>query len=210
MRRIAATPGERVAAAGAAAWLLCVAAIEVSRAVDGRPSVHDLAATPAGVAAGRAWQLLSSGLLVSGIPVIQLIGAAIVVAATIRLLGALGFCAAALVAHVGSALVVYAAVGVLWLLARPHAHGLIHREDFGISCVWLGALGALAGRALARRRVRRRLALLALGLPAVALVLVPTGRLAPPEHAAAWLLGAATFVALSRRRSGRLRQPLRA
>ncbi|HEU4977902.1 MAG TPA: hypothetical protein VFT42_03305, partial [Solirubrobacteraceae bacterium] len=84
------------------------------------------------------------------------------------------------------------------------------KADFGISCVWLGALGALAARALARRRVRRRLAALLLGVPALVLVLVPTGRLAPPEHAAAWLLGAATLAALSRRRSAPLRQPLRA
>lgn len=208
MRRVAAA--ERVGAAAAAAWLLCVAAIEAARAASGGPTVDDLAATPAGVAAGKAWQLLSSGLLVSGVPVVQLIGATVVVAATIRLLGARRFWVTALVAHVGSALLVYAVVGVLWLLARSHAQGLIHKEDFGISCVWLGALGALAAYGLGRRRLRAAYAALLLGVPALVLVLLPTGRLAPPEHAAAWLLGAATYAALSRRRSAPLRQPLRA
>ncbi|HEU4978599.1 MAG TPA: hypothetical protein VFT42_06875, partial [Solirubrobacteraceae bacterium] len=125
MRRVAAA--ERVGAAAAAAWLLCVIAIEISRAASGGPTVHDLAATPAGVAAGKVWQLLSSGLLVSGVPVGQLIGAAVVVAVAIRLLGASRFWATALVAHIGSAVLVYAGVGLLWLLARSQAHGLIHK-----------------------------------------------------------------------------------
>lgn len=208
MRRVASA--ERAGAAVAAAWLLAVVVIEAVRAASGEPRAHDLAATPAGVAAGKLWELLSSGLLVSGLPVVQLIGAAVVVGVAVRLLGGAGFWATALVAHVGSALLVYLAVAALWLFARSHARGLVHDADFGISCVWLGALGALAARGLARRHVRKRPAVLALGAVAIVLALLPTGRLASPEHAVAWLLGAITYAALLRRRWAPLAAPLRA
>lgn len=186
--RAAHRPLARAGAAAAGAYLLLVAALEIARADGIGPSVADIASSPAGVAAGRLWELLSSGLLVAGDPVVQLVAMAPVVALVVALLGPGTFWRAAFAGHVVATLLAYAGVGVLWVVARADVDSVVDAPDYGVSCVWAAALGALLAGTLRRPWVRW------LGVAATAAfaVLVPFSRdLAGIEHLLAFALGAA-------------------
>jgi hypothetical protein len=71
-----------------AAWLVAVTVIAVLRAVHAEDmSVHALACSPDAIVTGRLWTLVTSGLIVAGPPVPQLIMTAIVAVAVVRLAG---------------------------------------------------------------------------------------------------------------------------
>lgn len=179
-------------------YLALVAVLEVLRRTTSWPRPDDLASSPAGVAAGNVWALLTSGLVVAGDPVVQIAGTTLTAFVVIQVAGSSIFWAAVLVAHVGSALLAYAGVAVLWLFARADVDAVVDAPDYGISCVWAGAAGALAAATLARRSRRERLlAPLAVGVFFVAIP--PSLGLAGAEHALAFALGALTVAALARR-----------
>jgi hypothetical protein len=144
---------EQVAAALVVLYLVCVAAFEVTRHVFGTPSPRALAATPAAIAEGKVWLLMTSGFLVSGEPaigfsgtavdVLELIALALAAALVVERLGAIAFWRAAVAGHVGGALLVYAALGVVWLVSRDADRGVVHKLDYGVSAVWMALLGAL-------------------------------------------------------------------
>lgn len=181
--------GRRAGTAAAVAYLLAVVAIEAARAGGVGPSAQDLASSPAGVAAGRVWELFTSGLVVAGDPVVQLAAAAPVVALVVLVLGPAVFWRAALAGHVGATLVAYAGIGVWWLLAGSDVDAVIDAPDYGISAVWAAALGALLAGTRQRSGVVRWLAV---GATAVFVVLIPFSRdLAGVEHLLAFALGAA-------------------
>jgi hypothetical protein len=118
---------------------------------------------------------------------------------------------------VGSTLAAYAIVGVLLVADPGSVRDLVGAPDYGISCVYAGALGALV---VAGARHGRAVALL--GLAGGALGMVPlldpglvtaagTLKLAPLEHAWAFLLGALVTarVALPQRARARIAAPAR-
>jgi hypothetical protein len=186
----------------AGGYLLLVAVLAVLRRALGWPDPDALASSPAGVAAGHVWSLITSGLVVAGAPAVQLAATALTAVLVIQLLGAPAFWAAALAAHVGSAVIVYAGVGVMWLVSRADVDGVVDAPDYGISCVWAGAGGALAAAAFGGRGRLAGPVAIGAGLAAVA----PAAGLAGVEHAVAFVLGALT-VAAGRRRAAAVSPP---
>ncbi|MDQ1702581.1 MAG: hypothetical protein QOF57_1833, partial [Frankiaceae bacterium] len=129
----------RAGGIAAAAYVAAVAALEIARGL----GPGDLASSPNGVAAGHVWQLVTSGLVVAGDPLVQLPAVALLIAAVIVAFGPGAFWRAALAGHIGATLIVYAGVGLLWLLWRSQVDPVLDAPDYGISCVWAGAAGAL-------------------------------------------------------------------
>jgi hypothetical protein len=194
----------RLAAGLAGAYLALVAAFALLRHATGWPQPDALASSPAGVAAGNVWALITSGLVVAGDPLPQLVGTGLTALLVVELLGAPAFWAAALAAHVGSALIAYVGVGVMWLVARADVDAVVAAPDYGISCVWAGAAGALAGGALGRRPARERTVAI-VGLGVLVAGLARGAALAGVEHGLSFCLGAFTVIALDQRAAARAR-----
>jgi hypothetical protein len=172
-------------------WLATVAVIAIARALHQGPSDADLAASPARVAAGELWPLVTSALVIAGSPVVQLAATAVLLAAVVRLHGAGLFWLTAAAGHVGATLVTYAGVGVLWLVSRADVDSVVDAPDYGISAIWSAALGALAAGAAAAPRWRWPT--LAASAVCLLVLLAPTpfgGDLAGIEHVVAFALGA--------------------
>jgi len=163
----------------------------------------DLASSPASLASGKVWLLLTSGFVVDGPPLPQILALTVLAVLVTRFRGSRTFWTAALAGHVGSTLIVYAAVGLLWW-ADPHlVANAIHNPDYGISCVWAAGLGAITAGAwaspgpltLGSRRITIPLAAL---LTLSAVTALSTNEIARSEHLLAFLLGA-LIVSLSER-----------
>lgn len=177
------------------AYLVALVAIEISRSAGAGPHIGDLASTPSGVAAGRVWQLLTSGLLVAGVPALQLALMVPLVAVTMALLGPATFWAAALAGHIGSTLIAYAGVGALWLVDPSTVADVVVDPDYGVSCVWSAALGALLATPTAPRPLRR----LGVAGGIMIVLFVPfASDLAGVEHVLAFALGALVATRASR------------
>jgi hypothetical protein len=199
--RVTAAPWHGRGGGAAVAWLGAVAALEATRRAAGWPAVHDLASSPAAVARGRVWSLVTSALLVTRDPIVQLVAAALLTVAAIQALGPATFWVAAAAGHLGSALLAYAGIGLLWLIGRADVDSVVHAPDFGISCVVIGVLGALTVAASARRPAAWRMLAVAAGV--VLWAVIPPFGLSAVEHALAFALGAAAAVAAT----GRSRRP---
>jgi hypothetical protein len=195
---------ERPAAALAALWLGCVAAIAIVRSGDPRAfTVHDLASSPAALAAGRLWTLATSAFIIDGPSVPQILMAALVAAAVVRLGGAALFGLTAVAGHLGATLLAYLGIAAVSIADPATAHGVVHAPDYGISAVLAASVGTLlvlVDRGGAHPRVTAAVGVLLL---ATFLALVGLdGELADVEHLLAFLIGAA--VAAIRSPSGRL------
>lgn len=184
----------------AAAWLVTVAVIAALRGPD---TVRELASGPAALWAGRLWTLPSSALIIDGPAVPQLAITAALAAALVRACGGAVFWVVAAIGHVGSTLIAYVGIGLVYVVQRSTAEGVVHVRDYGISAVWAAAFGALAVIRLRRGGHQRLTALWAVSILALFVVLVPVdGELADVEHLLAFVLGAG--VMLLRGRSGHL------
>jgi hypothetical protein len=174
----------------AALYLLAVVGVEVLRRTTSWPHADDLASSPAGVAAGRVWPLVTSGLVVAGDPLVQLPALALTALAVVQIAGASAFWLAVAVAHLGSAVLAYVGVGVVSLASRASVDAVVDAPDYGVSCGWAGALGALLAAGLTRRRNGPRLPVaIAVALAASLALLAPADGLAKAEHALALALG---------------------
>jgi hypothetical protein len=182
------------------AWLGAVAGLEATRRAAGWPAVHDLASSPAGVARGRVWSLVTSGLLVTRDPIVQLVAAALLTVAAVQALGPATFWLAAAAGHLGSALLAYAGIGLLWLLGPADVDSVADAPDFGISCVVIGVLGALTVAASGRLPGARRA--LAVAAAVAIWTAIPPFGLSAVEHALAFAFGAAVTAAAARRSHG--------
>jgi hypothetical protein len=112
-----------------------------------------LASSPDDLAGGEAWRLLTSALTVQGrLPLAQVAMAALVAFVVVRALGALAWWGAALSAHVGSALVAYAFIGIADVLGDEGAEQVGDDLDYGVSVVLAGSLGALFATSLRHGR----------------------------------------------------------
>jgi hypothetical protein len=188
---------ERAAVLAAVAWLATSTILTVAWRRAGWPDPADLASTASGVEHGRVWTLLSSMLPVSEYPFAELAGCALTVVVALRVLGGLRFWAVALSSHLGSALIAYAGIGVLWLLDPAAASDAAVEDDYGISAVWLGTIGALA--AVLYDAGRRRAALAVAGTAVAASIAIGTDSdwLPVAEHLLALTIGAAVARALA-------------
>ena len=176
------------------AYLAAVVLIALARAVTGHPSVADLALTPDDLAAGHVWLFATSGTIVNGSVVPQLVALVATIVVCVERFGA-RFCVVVMfVAHVGATLLAYAVL----LVATGDADGSHNRTfDYGTSAVWLGLLGALMVDWL--HRGRRLPAAAACATAVAGAVLFP---LMPAlEHAFAFALGAGLAALRESRRS---------
>ena len=187
-----------------ALWLAAVAAVAGVRAAEpGAVSVHALACSPAAMADGRLWTLATSGFIVAGPPVPQLVMTGIVALFVVRLAGPGTWWLSAIVGHVGATFVAYAGIAAVYLVDRATAEGVVHAPDYGISAVWAATTGTvlvLLHRAGAHPRATAACMLAMLGA-FIALVGLE-GELADVEHLVAFVLG--TAVVAVRSPSGRL------
>jgi hypothetical protein len=192
----AMTNARKVGAALAVAWLVAVAAIA---AFDDADIVRDLACAPAALWAGKLWTLASSALIIQGPAIPQLLMTAALAAALVRACGGAVFWLVAAVGHVGATLIAYAGIGLIYLVARSTAEGVVHTHDYGISAVWAAAFGALAVTRMRRGDHPRVTATWALAILALFVVLVPIdGELADVEHLLAFVLGAGVMAVRAR------------
>jgi hypothetical protein len=183
-----------------------VAIVEMLRSA-GAFSASDLAATPAGIAAGKLWLLVTSAFAVSGPPVLELCGVAAAALVLVRRRDAWTFWVVAIMSHVGATLLAYAGVGLVWLGDRGAVESVVDRLDYGVSAVWLGVLGALFAdsvQSLRRRGGDRLDRMLVVVCPIAAVIGFAFFPLLPgSEHLIAFFLGA--LVATLPAKRGRLR-----
>jgi peptidoglycan/LPS O-acetylase OafA/YrhL len=175
-----------------------------------RALVAALAFSPSDLVSGKLWLLPLSGVVVDGETWTQLAVLAETAVVLVVMAGARTFWRAAVLAHVGSTLVAYAVLAVLAVVA-PSATGDLFRDpDYGVSCIWAGAVGALAvvsARRCASRPARVAVAA-AVSAPLVVLLtagaVTPAGtlNLATVEHLFAFLLGALAVRAATPGRRG--------
>ena len=171
--------------------VLFVAVLAVVQ-LTGWPAVADVASSPAQIADGQVWLLLTSGLVIDGLPWAQLTLLAALLVVAVRRLGTAWTWIAALGAHVGAALIAYAAVGVLWLVDRSAVEGTVDQADYGVSVILAGLLGALTVTAPTRRAA----IVLALASGAgFAAATATSSALASAEHALGFAIGAALLAA---------------
>ena len=172
-------------------WLACVGAIAIVRAADpGAMSVHALACSPAALAAGRVWTLVTSGFIVAGPPAPQLLMTGLVAIATVRLAGGRVWWTSAIAGHVLATFAAYAGIAAVYAADRATAEGVVHAPDYGISAVWAATTGTLLvvlHRGGAHRRVTAACAVVLLAT-FVALVGLD-GELADVEHLLAFVTG---------------------
>jgi len=171
------------------AYLLIVCGVTILGQIVGHPIVHAMASSPDDVAAARLWPLVTSGLLVEGPFVPQVLATAVLGVAAIRLAGGRLFWSAAILAHILGTLLVYTGVWIADAASQPGMGILLREADFGVSLVWCAALGVLAGVAWWKTRPLPRWAwrLLAVGPPAALLgVTLVSDGLAFYEHVVAF------------------------
>lgn len=186
-----------------AGYLAVVVAVALTRALTGSPTTRAFALTPDRLAHGKVWLFATSALIANGPPLPQLAGLIPAIASAQRRLGA-GFTNALMVAaHVGATLATY---GLLALVSGD-ADGAHNRNlDYGVSAVWLGALGALWAIALRPARAGHRKARVAAiaGPIVLALSIALFPLLAATEHGFAFAIGAAAPSVSARRAQARL------
>ena len=191
-------------AVSVAAWLVAVAAIVFVRAVDpGGVSVRALASSPDALATGRVWTLVTSGFIVSGPPVPQLVMTAIVAVAVVRLAGPAVWWISAIAGHFGATVIAYAGIAAVYVVEPATAEGVVHAPDYGISAVWAATTGTLLlllHRAGAHPRLTAACTFALLG--AFVTLVGVDGELADVEHLLAFVIGMA--VVAVRSPSGRL------
>jgi hypothetical protein len=191
-------------AASVAAWLVAVAVIAIVRAVDpGGVSVYALASSPDALTSGRVWTLVTSGFVVAGPPLPQLVMTAIVAVAVVRLAGPAMWWLSAIAGHFGATFIAYAGIAAVSAVEPATAEGVIHAPDYGISAVWAATTGTLL-LLLHRAGAHPRLtAVCTFALLGAFITLVGVdGELADVEHLLAFVIGLA--VVAVRSPSGRL------
>jgi hypothetical protein len=175
-----------------ALYVAVLAAVQAT----GWPAPDEVASSPAQIADGQLWLLLSSGLVIDGLPWAQLAVLAGVLVIAVRRFGAVAAWGIALLAHVGATLIAYAGVGLLWLADRSLVAGTVDQPDFGVSVILAGEAGALTAAAPTRRLA---VAIAAVSAAAFTVAIGTSSALASAEHALGYALGAAVVLARRRR-----------
>jgi hypothetical protein len=170
-------------------YLGALAAIQAT----GRPDWETLTSSADAAAHGKVWLLLTSGLVIDGVPWLQLAVLAVVMVAALVRLGAARLWIVGLSAHVGAALLAYAGLGVIWLIDASQTDP--DESDYGVSVLFAGLLGALAtsgGRHLAA-------VIGVLSVAGFSIGLEDASWLANVEHVLGFAIGATLNAVLTRR-----------
>jgi hypothetical protein len=174
------------------AYLTAVAFIEVLRHAE-VVTATDFAATPDAIADFKLWRLVTSAFVVSGPPVLELLGLTAATVLFLRRYSPATFWAVAFAGHVGGTLLAYAGIGALWLTSRETVQSVVDQPDYGVSAVWLAVLGALLADSLGSVRsgtadlMDRVLTAACLLAAAIGFVFFPV--LGGTEHLLAFLAG---------------------
>jgi uncharacterized membrane protein len=149
------------------------------------------------MAAGRLWTLVTSGFIIAGPPLPQLVMTGAVAVAVVRLAGGRLWWTSAIAGHVGATFIAYAGVAILYGADRSVTEGVVHAPDYGISAVWAATIGTLLV-VLHRRGAHPRItAACTVGLLGAFLALVGVdGELADVEHLLAFVIGLAVAAAV--------------
>jgi hypothetical protein len=176
--------------ASVALYLVVVAAIQAT----GWPDYEALAASPGDVAHGQVWLLVTSGLVIDGVPWLQYAVLVVVMALAYVRAGAARLWTAGLIGHIGSALLAYAGIGLLNLIGVDTG-GVADEPDYGVSVLLAAELGVIAVSG------GRRTVLLVglLGLAGFGIGLADSTILANTEHLLGFGLGAGTILLLDLR-----------
>lgn len=129
------------------AYIATVIVVAAIRDTVGTPLITDLASTPSALAHGAWWQLFTSGLVVDGPLLPQVLAVAVLGALSIYFRGSLLFWLTALIGHIFGTIITYVGVGVAWLIHPAWVSGLLRQEDYGISLIWCAALGMVTAAA---------------------------------------------------------------
>jgi hypothetical protein len=141
---------DRLLTAAALAWLAAVVLIAVFGFGLG-PA--DVGSSPDTFTDGRIPRMLASSLIVDDdLPWAQLLLLVVVCALVLVREGPLTWWLAALLGHVGSALLAYGVIGIAIALGSGSAEAATNEWDYGISCIFAAQLGVLALDAWRRLR----------------------------------------------------------
>lgn len=174
------------------AYLVVVIVFSLAEGHRGWPALGDLASSPRELSLGHWWLLFTSGFVVDGPLVPQIVLALVVGVAALRVLGPGLFWSAVVAGHVVGTVIVYAGAWIAGAIAPETVQHVLADPDYGISLVWCTAMGVMmtvwfTGPA-GRRHVRRLLAVAM--LLALAGVTVLSNGLAQYEHVVAFGIGA--------------------
>ncbi len=158
----------------------------------GLVSVTALAATPRATGEGKVWLLLSSALVANQPVSVQLIAFAALAIIVLFLVGPFVLWSSAILAHVGSAVVLYGFIGVAGVVVPAAFDSVLSFEDYGTSAMiaaWVGVIAAVEWRR--RRGLAGRFGVLAFcGLvAALGLAVQPATSVLDGEHVVAFAIG---------------------
>jgi hypothetical protein len=172
--------------------LLVVAGLTVAASRDSSLNGF-LAASPRQIEQGEGWRLVTSGLLAERPFAASIVSFALLACLALVVCGRKVFWSAALLGHVGSALLPYSLIVLSRQLDQNAFQAAWAASDYGVSAIsasWLGALAAIGWRLRGGTRAGRWA--IALGCSAVALfayMLRPGLTILTSEHLVAFIIG---------------------
>lgn len=119
--------------------------------VQGRLPTRELAASPARIADGQEWLLLTSGLVVQRPVVLSLISFVLLALLVLWMCGPVVMWLVMIAGHVFSTLVAYGLLAVLRAVDPASYAALWQADDYGVSAIAAGWLGVVACSAWSRR-----------------------------------------------------------
>jgi membrane-bound metal-dependent hydrolase YbcI (DUF457 family) len=128
-------------------YIIVVIVLTLIRDTVGASFLATLASTPHALIHGAWWQLFTSGLIVDGPLLPQIVAVGVLGTLAIYFRGSWLFWLTALIGHILGTVVTYIGVGVTWLIHPAWVNNLLNQPDYGISLVWCAALGMVAAAA---------------------------------------------------------------
>jgi hypothetical protein len=126
------------------AYLACVVSVAVIQRISHWPIISELASSPALLMQGQWWRLFTSGLVIQGPAVPQILTIAVLGMLGIYIGGSWLFWRTAVAGHVVGTMVAYAVFSGMWLTDHAVSSQFLTDPDFGVSLVWCAGLGAFA------------------------------------------------------------------
>jgi membrane associated rhomboid family serine protease len=194
-------------------YLLLVIIIAILERLVGWPSVSQLASSPSLLMSGQWWRIITSGLVIQGPAVPQILAIAVLGTVGIYMGGSWLFWRTAVTGHVVGTLVAYAGFSALWLMNHAAGAQFVTNPDYGVSLVWCAGLGAFAALCWlgARKDWRQPVHPIPVVL-AIAVMIVVTAYsddMAAVQHLVAFLVGLVIIATADRSKSlSKSRQPL--
>jgi membrane associated rhomboid family serine protease len=194
-------------------YLSLVILIVIMERIVGWPSISQLASSPSLLIDGQWWRIFTSGLVVQGPAIPQILAIAVLGSVGIYMGGSWLFWRTAVTGHVVGTLVAYAGFSALWLINHTVSTQFVTDPDYGVSLVWCAALGAFAALCWfgTRKDWRQPVHPIPVVL-AIAIMIVVTAYsddMAAVQHLVAFIVGLVIIATADRSKSlAKSRQPL--